>query len=111
MTHPRQPAWVRRMFHGDAPDTPCVYTLPHSGTLGGMADNKQMRQLVGLLVEQGFDVKLKKNGHYEVRTAEGEFVTTLAGTPSEYRGWKNALATLRRHGFLDPSKPHKKKRP
>jgi len=74
-----------------------------------MADNKQMRQLIGLLIEQGFQVTLKRNGHYEVRTAEGEFVTTLAGTPSEYRGWKNALATLRRHGFLDPKKPHKKK--
>lgn len=74
-----------------------------------MASNKDIRQLVGLLVEQGFQVTLKGNGHYEVRNEAGEFVTYLAGTPSEHRGWKNALATLRRHGYLDPKKPQKKK--
>ena len=41
-------------------------------------------------------------GHWLVRNANGDFVTTLAGTPSEYRGWKNALAKLKRAGFIWP---------
>lgn len=74
-----------------------------------MADKKALTQLLGILVEQGFTVTLKPNGHYEVRTPSGEFVTVIAGTPSEYRGFQNARAALRRHGFKDPGKPHKKK--
>lgn len=59
---------------------------------------KEVRELIGLLVEQGFDVKVTRKGHFIVRK-NGQFVTTLAGTPSEYRGSKNALSDLRRSGF------------
>lgn len=75
-----------------------------------MADSsKEIRQLLGLLTEQGFVVKQTSKNYYEVRTAEGDHVINLSSTPSEYRGFKNAKAALRRHGFLDPKRPHKKK--
>lgn len=66
-----------------------------------MADRKNLERLIGVLVEQGFDVQRTRKGHFTVRTADGEYVTTLAGTPSDSRGTKNALSALRRHGF-DP---------
>lgn len=74
-----------------------VYDV-HMTTGGGEKMNKELRNLIGLLVEQGFDVKPTKRGHFTVRRA-GEYVTTLAGTPSDYRGSKNSRAALKRHGF------------
>lgn len=62
--------------------------------------NKELKKLVALLESQGFDVQPTRKGHYTVRNALGEYVTTLAGTPSEYRGGRNALAALKRHGFI-----------
>lgn len=67
-----------------------------------------MTRLLRALKDQGFVVTRTGRGHWLVRNAEGEFVTTLAGTPSEYRGWKNALAALRRAGLVWP--PPKRKR-
>lgn len=61
-----------------------------------------MTRLIKALREQGFVVTRTGRGHWLVRNADGDFVTTLAGTPSEHRGWKNALATLRRAGFIWP---------
>ena len=60
--------------------------------------NKELRALVGLLVEQGFDCKVTKRGHVTVRTAYGEYVTTLSGTPSDHRAHANAKARIRRAG-------------
>ncbi len=71
--------------------------------------DKEIRKIVNLLKKQGFIVNDRANGHYEVRTATNDYVTDLAGSPSEYRGWKNMLADLRNAGFIDPYKPHKKK--
>jgi len=61
-----------------------------------------MTRLIKALREQGFVVTRTGKGHWLVRNANGDFVTTLAGTPSEYRGWKNAIAKLRRAGFIWP---------
>lgn len=67
-----------------------------------MADRKELDRLIGVLIEQGFDVKRTTKGHFTVRTESGEYVTTLAGTPSEYRGWRNALSALKRAGYEPP---------
>ncbi|WP_394621000.1 hypothetical protein JNUCC0626_18455 [Lentzea sp. JNUCC 0626] len=72
--------------------------------------DKQTNALVRELDNQGFAVTRKKNNHYEVRTATGEFVTVLPSTPSEARGRLNALACLRRHGYDDPKRPQRPKR-
>lgn len=73
--------------------------------------SKEVRGLIKLLRAQGFVVEPRKGkpGHHSVHTAEGVFVTDLAGSPSEHRGWDNALSALRRHGYFDRRRPHKKK--
>lgn len=73
--------------------------------------NKDINHLVKLLQAQGFKVEPDESGHPEVRTAEGAYVTRLASSPSEYRGWANALSYLRNHGFEDPWKAAKPKEP
>lgn len=64
---------------------------------------KPMTTLLNQLEAQGFDVKPTKSCHYSVRK-NGEFVTVLASTPSEYRGWLNSITRLRRAGFVDPKR-------
>jgi predicted RNA binding protein YcfA (HicA-like mRNA interferase family) len=66
--------------------------------------NKNTTGLVCLLEKQGFDVTRNRKNHYVVRTEVGEFVTVLASTPSEYRGWQNSISALRRAGFVDPKR-------
>ncbi|MGW4873745.1 hypothetical protein [Streptomyces chartreusis] len=61
--------------------------------------SKDIRQLLKKLHSQGFEVEETKDNHYRVRK-DGVYVTTLASTPSESRGYKNALAALKRHGFV-----------
>lgn len=58
--------------------------------------NKELRELIGLLVSEGFVVRATKRNHYTVRTATGAYVTTLASTPSDHRGRKNANAAIKR---------------
>lgn len=67
-----------------------------------------MTRLLQALKAQGFVVTRTGKGHWLVRNGDGDFVTTLAGTPSEHRGWKNALAVLKRAGLVWP--PPKRKR-
>jgi len=59
--------------------------------------DKELRLLLGTLTEQGYTVKRTKRGHYTVRAADGTYVTTLAGTPSDHRSRKNARADIARH--------------
>jgi hypothetical protein len=66
-----------------------------------MGTSKELRRLIKALEAQGFTVRATRGQHYQVRNAEGELVATLAGTPSDGRSWKNALAALRRGGFKD----------
>lgn len=68
-----------------------------------------MTRLLKALEDQGFVVTRTGRGHWLVRNGEGDFVTTLAGTPSEYRGWKNALAALKRAGLIWPPPTRKRK--
>lgn len=74
-----------------------------------MADKKLIHELIGSITEQGFIVKKRSSTHYGVFTQDGEHVTDLAASPSEHRGLLNTKARLRRNGWNDPKKPHKKK--
>lgn len=60
---------------------------------------KEMRELVKALEAQGFTVEQTRGKHWLVRNAEGQAVCTMANTPSDGRGWLNAIAALRRAGF------------
>jgi len=67
--------------------------------------SKDLRRLVKELERQGYViVRRRGSGHLAVYKADGTWVTDLAQTPSEYRGWRNALAALRRAGFVWPPK-------
>lgn len=68
-----------------------------------------MTRLLQALEDQGFVVTRTGKGHWLVRNGNGDFVTTLAGTPSEYRGWQNALSRLKRAGLIWPP-PTRKRR-
>ena len=45
----------------------------------------------------GYSLDKAKSGHLKVRDPNGRLVTTLAATPSDHRGLKNAQAHLKRH--------------
>jgi hypothetical protein len=63
-----------------------------------MAGSKDLRVLRRELERQGFDLKRGGNNHWQVRK-DGRLITTLPSTPSDRRGFLNAVATLRRAGF------------
>ncbi|THA33738.1 hypothetical protein [Streptomyces sp. A1547] len=63
--------------------------------------HKDILKLIKELKRQGFEVNTTSENHPRV-SLNGKFVTTLASTPSDRRGWKNAIAVLRRHGFAWP---------
>jgi hypothetical protein len=60
---------------------------------------KDLRRLIRDLVAQGFTTRTTTKGHVAVKRA-GLTVAVLAGTPSDYRSTRNALAQLRRAGFV-----------
>lgn len=69
--------------------------------------NKDTKKLVAELERQGFRVhRRKKSPHHLVDDAAGRRVGILADTPSDYRGWRNTIAQLRRHGFVWPAPRH-----
>jgi hypothetical protein len=59
---------------------------------------KDRKKLVKALREKGYEVRERKSGHAQIFTPAGEFVSGLAGSPSEYRGWDNVLARIKRIG-------------
>lgn len=65
--------------------------------------DKEMRKIAKALERQGFDVKVTKRGHISV-SKDGRFVVVFAGTPSDWRGMRNALAAMKRAGFVWPPK-------
>lgn len=68
---------------------------------------KDLDRLRKAAEEQGFEVVQLKSGHWAVFTAHGTHVTGLPSTPSDHRGYDNALSALRRAGFIWPP-PSKK---
>lgn len=60
--------------------------------------DKELRKLFKALEEQGYEVKPTQSGHYLV-TKGGRRITTIAGTRSDHRAWKNILGYLKRDGF------------
>lgn len=61
--------------------------------------NKDMRRLVRDAEQQGWTVSETRNGHFKFQAPDGEFTYIAASTPSEYRGNRNMLAALKRHGL------------
>ncbi len=59
---------------------------------------KDSKKLVKELGLQGFDCRITRRGHGQVRL-DGHIVAVLAGTPSDRRSWLNTLADLKRVGY------------
>ncbi|MBF6422380.1 hypothetical protein IU436_27465 [Nocardia farcinica] len=62
---------------------------------------KDTKKLIKALEAQGFEVRSTTKGHIRV-SKNGQAVTTFSGTPSDGRSFKNALAQLKRAGFVWP---------
>lgn len=58
----------------------------------------ETRELLGKLEKQGFEVIRTKKNHYKV-FKDGQLVTTLPGTPSDWRSLRNCVAVLKKAGF------------
>ena len=54
--------------------------------------NKEVDGLIGAARAQGFTATRTSKSHWVVRDPEGNFVTTVAGTPSDRRSLANAIA-------------------
>ncbi|MHA6626929.1 hypothetical protein ACU61A_15950 [Pseudonocardia sichuanensis] len=66
--------------------------------------DKDTKKVLAEAERQGFTVRITSKGHAQVRDADGRVVAVLAGTGSDVRGLRNAIAQLRRAGFVWPPK-------
>ena len=58
--------------------------------------NKDQLRLVRRCEDQGLEVTYSKGGHYKIKAPKG--LVVLPSTPSDWRGHRNNVALLRRHG-------------
>mgnify|MGYP002643438717 CR=1 FL=1 len=58
----------------------------------------ETKDLLKVLEQQGCSIVHTKKNHYKI-FFKGQWVTTLAGTPSDWRSQKNSIAYLRRAGL------------
>ena len=63
--------------------------------------DKDTRVLLAEAERQGFTVTISKRGHPQVYLND-KWVTTLSGTAGDWRSMKNALAAIKRAGFIWP---------
>ncbi len=63
--------------------------------------DKDTRKMLAAAKEQGFTVETTRRGHLRVWQGD-RLITTFAGTASDWRSARNALAALRRAGFVWP---------
>jgi hypothetical protein len=69
--------------------------------------DKDLRKLLKAIEDAGYVVVPTKGRHFAVYTAadnpeDREWLTTFAGTPSDFRSHLNSLRPLKRRGFLWP---------
>jgi hypothetical protein len=62
--------------------------------------NKEIKELVRELTQNGCSVVLSRNSHYKVMTEDGNYVVSLPLTPGGGRSMANTRALLKRKGLL-----------
>ncbi|RBQ21588.1 hypothetical protein DP939_02435 [Spongiactinospora rosea] len=62
---------------------------------------KEIAEIIKALRRQGFEVTMGRSGHWKVYK-DSRLIGTLAATPGDDRGLRNAIAVLRRAGFIWP---------
>ncbi|MFD6356746.1 hypothetical protein [Nocardia tengchongensis] len=60
---------------------------------------KDLRKLLKDLEDQGFEWRETTKGHIRVGK-NGRAIATFSGTPSDVRSMKNAIAPLKRAGYI-----------
>lgn len=68
-----------------------------------MPRNSEMKDLRQRLVDQGFQIRVVKNGHWQVVAPDGR-KCQIASTPKYSTGVLNAITRLKRIGYCPPSK-------
>lgn len=63
---------------------------------------KDIKDLLRRLVRSGYSVRMTRSNHWMV-SLDGQLVTVLPGTPSDWRSYRNSLADLKRAGFRSAS--------
>jgi hypothetical protein len=61
-----------------------------------MGHRREALQLVKRLRRTGYQVEIVGTGHWEVRTEDGERITTFSSTPSDNRWKQNTVGNIRR---------------
>lgn len=64
-----------------------------------MSAPKEIRKLLREAEDAGWEVELRKGGHYRLKSPDGEHLVFLPSTPSDPRSWRNTRAQLRRCGL------------
>ncbi|PZG47459.1 hypothetical protein C1I98_13390 [Spongiactinospora gelatinilytica] len=67
----------------------------------GIMSRKEIAEIIRALTRQGFEVTMGGSGHWKVYK-DGHLIGSLPATPSDDRGVRNAIAVLRRAGFIWP---------
>lgn len=63
-----------------------------------MVTKKDAAQLVKRLRAQGWRCELTRNNHWRLTPPDGGTPVFYSTTPSDWRGYKNVIAQLRRRG-------------
>ena len=58
-------------------------------------NTKEIRKVISLAIKKGYNVELRKGGHYKFTAPSGKFFFTSA-TPSDKRALANILADMKR---------------
>lgn len=58
----------------------------------------QTKDLLKTLEEQGCEIVHTKKNHYKI-FFNGQWITTLPGTPSDWRSLRNCIAPIKRAGL------------
>jgi hypothetical protein len=67
--------------------------------------SKEMKLIIKLAIQQGWEVSLSNKGHYKfVSPDKSQPVIYLSGTPSDHKTYICGVAQLRRHGLPVPKK-------
>lgn len=63
------------------------------------SSRKTIKKLLAELDEQGIEYVATKKG-WLVKGKDGKSLATIHGTPSDHRAWRNAIADLRKCGYV-----------
>lgn len=67
----------------------------------------QLEDLKRSALAQGWRYSKTSGGHHQFYAPNKHDIVTIAGTPSDHRGWHNAMASMRRAGYVEPNGDYK----